>query len=307
MSFVQERPGPVHPGEVGPELGSLTGPRARGTMSLMGDLPSRPVVLAVGGLDPTGGAGLLADVAAIRSAGAHGAAVVAVSTVQDGETFAAMRPEDPGALREAVERVLGALDVRAVKVGALGSAANAAAMADLAGRRGGPPVVVDPVMRSTSGGVLLEEAAVGALLDELLPRAALATPNADEAAALAGVEVRREDDLVRAAEILVERGVSAVLVKGGHLEGPEVVDVLLERGRSPRVFRGERLGAADGARGTGCALAALAAAHLAFGASVAKAVERARRGLRRALEAAVRVGQGPPVLGLGWERPGVLE
>jgi hydroxymethylpyrimidine/phosphomethylpyrimidine kinase len=254
-------------------------------------------VLAVGGLDPSGGAGVVVDVAAVRAAGAHGAAVIAVSTVQSGLGFVRSTPAPAGEVIAAAEAVLATHDVRAVKTGALGSAAVVAAVADLLARHGAPPAVVDPVLASTTGGTLLDDAGAGALRERLLPLAALVTPNAIEAAALSGTPIASVDDMHTAAARLLALGASAVLVKGGHLAGPEVVDVFADRAgrrrelRAPRIARGE-------VRGTGCALASLIAGHLALGRDLTESIARAWSGLHAALRAAYAIGDGPLVLGL---------
>jgi hydroxymethylpyrimidine/phosphomethylpyrimidine kinase len=131
-----------------------------------------------------------------------------------------------------------------------------------------------------------------------LPRAALVTPNADEAAVLSGRAVADAASALAAAERLVERGARAVLVKGGHLPGEQVVDLLVRPGAEARAFEAARLPRGD-VRGTGCALASLTAGHLALGSALEQAIELAREGLLGALSRAVAVGSGPPVLRLG--------
>jgi hydroxymethylpyrimidine/phosphomethylpyrimidine kinase len=266
-------------------------------VSRAADWGMRPTVLAVGGLDPSGGAGLAVDLAAIRAAGAHGAAVLAVSTVQTGERFSASVPERAQAVVAAVESVLGSQDVRAVKTGALGDGAVAAAISEFAGRAGFPPLVVDPVLASTTGGALLDAAGAAVLRDRLIPRAALVTPNLAEAAALSGELVADVDGMRRAAAAILGLGCRAVLVKGGHLAGGAVVDVLATRAGTERLFHDPRLDVGE-VRGTGCALAALIAAHLALGADLDDAVERSRLLLRAAMGRSYAVGPGPRILDL---------
>lgn len=252
-------------------------------------------LLAVGGLDPSGGAGVLVDGGAARSLGLHAAAVVALVTVQDGRSFASAAAVDPGLVRGGIEAVLRSQDVGAVKTGALGTARIVGLIADLAARDGFPPLVVDPVVASTSGGELLDRAGMKLLREELMPLATLITPNAVEAAALSGVEVVDAEGAARAAERLVGMGARAALVKGGHLPGERVVDVLVRPGEADLTLDGPRVGPA-GVRGTGCALASLVAGHLALGRDVAAAVIAAREGLLEALRAARRAGSGPPFL-----------
>lgn len=257
----------------------------------------RPAVLAIGGIDPTGGAGLSVDAAAIRAAGAHPAAVCAVATVQTGGAFLSSSAADPAAVIAAAGAALAALNVRAAKTGALGTAAVALAVAELAARAGFPPLVVDPVLASTTGGALIDAGGAAVLRERLAPLAALVTPNLAEAAVLSGGSVEGVDAMLLAGERILSLGCRAVLVKGGHLPGGDVVDVFLDRGGARRVFREPRLPVGE-VRGTGCALASLAAAHLALGRGPGDAVELARAALRRALARSYESGDGPRLLEL---------
>jgi hydroxymethylpyrimidine/phosphomethylpyrimidine kinase len=255
----------------------------------------RPSVLAIGGLDPSGGAGVVIDAAAARAAGAHAAVVVAVTTVQTGRAFGAASAIEPAAVLAAIQAVLGAHEVRAVKVGALGSAGVAEIVAELGGRPGFPPLIVDPVLESTTGGALVDAAGSAVLRRRVVPLAAIVTPNLAEAAALTGEAVDGVDGMLRAGLRLLDGGCRAVLVKGGHLPGEEVVDVFLDRRGKRRVFRQPRLPGGE-VRGTGCALASLVAAHLALGCDLEGAVVRARAALRRAIAAAYEIGPGARIL-----------
>jgi hydroxymethylpyrimidine/phosphomethylpyrimidine kinase len=277
---------------------ALTRSGARCTIAAMSAEHRIVTLLTVGGLDPTGGAGILVDAAAARSLGLHVAAATAVITVQDGQSFAKMRVESADIVRDTVAAALGSLTVGAVKTGALGNGAVVSVIAELADRGGFPPLIVDPVIRSSSGGELLDEAGIGVLRDELMPRAALITPNADEAAVLAGMPVGSQAAAVEAGERLVAAGARAVLIKGGHLPGQAVEDLLFVPGARPHRLRTDRLKGPI-PRGTGCALASLVAGHMALGAGLELAVDQARGDLGQALERCVRVGAGPPVLRFG--------
>jgi hydroxymethylpyrimidine/phosphomethylpyrimidine kinase len=255
-------------------------------------------LLAVGGLDPSGGAGILLDGLAARSLGLHAAAVAAVITVQDGRSLSAASASDPALVSDGIATVLAAQDVGAVKTGALGSAEVVEAIAVHAAQASFPPLVVDPVLGSTSGGQLLDRAGASRLREALMPLAAVITPNAAEAGALAGTEVRDADGALRAAELLIRAGARAVLVKGGHLAGDRVQDLLVRPAEPPVTFGGPRI-VGPAVRGTGCALASLVAGHLALGADLEAAVARAREGLLGALGRARAVGSGPLVLGFG--------
>jgi len=186
-------------------------------------------------------------------------------------------------------------DVGAIKTGALGAAVIVEVIAELAASDAFPPLVVDPVIGSTSGGELLDAAGLGLLRDELMPAATVITPNALEATALSEVDVCDAESAVRAAERLLEMGARAVLVKGGHLPGVSVTDVLLRAGETTISIESPRLAQTD-VRGTGCALASLVAGYLALGSGLVEAVENARSGLQQAMQQARSVGLGPPVL-----------
>ena len=264
----------------------------------VGEYVVRPTVLAIGGLDPSGGAGLVVDTAAARSVGAHGAAVIAVSTVQSGLGFIGATPSPASEVIASANAVLATHDVRAVKTGALGSAAVVSAVATLAARPGFPPLVVDPVFASTTGGALVDASGRDALRDRLIPLAAIVTPNTIEATVLSGEPVAAVDDMLRAAVRILELGCAAVLVKGGHLVGSEIIDVFADRSGRRCVFRETRVGAGE-VRGTGCALASMIAGHLALGRDLEPAVVLSRSALRRAISAAYAVGEGPRVLDFG--------
>jgi hydroxymethylpyrimidine/phosphomethylpyrimidine kinase len=232
-------------------------------------------VLVVAGLDPSGGAGLAADAEALAWAGARPWLVAAALTAQGARGARGAFPVDPAQLRAQLDALLdGGERPRAVKIGMLGSAANAALVAErLAGLRG--PLVVDPVLAASSGLPLLEGGP--AALAPLLARAALATPNWPELEALAGRSLAGEEEAVRAARGLPAR---AVLVKGGHREGPPVD--LLVRGRRVLRFGGRRRPGT--ARGTGCRLASAIAGLLAGGVELEDAVRRAKAYVGRYLD-----------------------
>jgi hydroxymethylpyrimidine/phosphomethylpyrimidine kinase len=245
-----------------------------------------PRVLLCGGLDPSGGAGLVADLEAVAAAGARGWAVATALTAQGARGARAVQPVDPAMLLAQVDALLaGTRELpRAVKSGMLGSGTVAAALAARLGERplGRVPLVVDPVLASSSGLSLLDAGGRGAraALDALLARATLATPNWPELEALCGRVLGSEEEAVRAARELPSR---AVLVKGGHRAG-EPVDLLV-RGRSVTRFRGRRRPGT--ARGTGCRLASATAAFLARGMALEEAIRRAKRIVERYLDRAL--------------------
>jgi hydroxymethylpyrimidine/phosphomethylpyrimidine kinase len=220
--------------------------------------------------------------------------VAAVLTVQDGVSFGWAGPRDAEGIAAAVRVLLAALPVGAVKTGALGGGDAVRFLAEALAADPEVPLVVDPVLRSTTGGALVDEDGARAVRELLMPRAALTTPNLAEAAVLAGFPVDDIDGMVRAAREIGRLGARSVLVKGGHLPGERVVDVLWTSSGEVS-FEEERLPSGE-VRGTGCALAAAAAAGLARGEPVELAVTRARALVREAIGRSARVGAGPRVL-----------
>jgi hydroxymethylpyrimidine/phosphomethylpyrimidine kinase len=240
-------------------------------------------VLVAAGLDPSGGAGLVADLEALRAAGATGWTVATALTAQGPSGARVMEPVAPGLVLRQIDALLeGARErPRALKTGMLGSPENVQALAVRFDERplAGIPLVVDPVLRSSSGLALLEPRRRSpiAVLGPLLARAALATPNWPELEALAGGPLASEAEAVAAARALPAR---AVLVKGGHREG-EPVDLLVRR-RSVVRFRGRRRPGT--ARGTGCRLASAVAGLLARGVDLEDAIRWAKRYVERYLD-----------------------
>lgn len=237
---------------------------------------ARPPVLVVAGLDPSGGAGLAADLEALWAVGARALPVAAALTAQGPRGARAFEPVSPAFLRAQVSALLAGArrrDLpRAVKIGMLGTSENAAALTRLLSR--GPlarlPLVLDPVLAATSGLPLLRALLAREALGPLLGRAALVTPNLPELAQLTGLPVATDEQAVAAARSL---RCPAVLVKGGHRRGAPVD--LLVIGRRVWRFEGRRRKAT--ARGTGCRLASAIAGLLARGASLPEAVRRGRR------------------------------
>ncbi len=255
-------------------------------------------VLVAAGLDPSGGAGLLADVEALAAVGAIGWAVATAITAQGPRGAVRSEPVASDLVVAQIEALLGRERPRAAKIGMVGSAANAAA---LAARLGEPPLsrvplVVDPVLLASSGLALLAGGPPRDALAPLLARADLATPNWPELEALAGAPLATEEEAVSAARSLGSR---AVLVKGGHRPGAPVD--LLVRGRRVDRFAGRRRGGT--ARGTGCRLASAIAGLLAQGVPLEDAVRRAKRYVERYLAASRRP---PPRRGPGRRGGGAL-
>jgi len=224
--------------------------------------PTLPCALAIGGLDPGGGAGIAADLRAMAAAGAFGCAAVAAITVQSTAGLRRVREVPARELISQVDEVMRHQRVLSVKVGALGGSANVRAIAKLLGQHPAIPVVVDTPMAPTRGRArLLDSGGIEALKDILLPRATLVTVNIDEAQSLLGRRVRSVHEAREAARAIAALGPRAALVKGGHLTGDSAVDVLAVQGEVIEL-RARRL-AIPGTHGSGCTFASLIAGRLA--------------------------------------------
>lgn len=249
---------------------------------------SKPVALTIAGSDPSGGAGLQADLKTFYRFGVYGEAVVTLITVQNTLRVARVECLDPELVRQQIQVVLEDIRPDAAKTGALGNAAIVEAVAELAGEFGFP-LVVDPVMISKHGAPLMAEDARRVLQERLLPRAFLVTPNLAEAAALAGFEIDGVEDMRRAAGRIAEMGPRAVLIKGGHLAGA-ATDVLLADGEWFE-FSAPRLETRH-THGTGCTYSAAITAELAKGTPVLEAVGRAKRFITEAIRTNPGLGGG---------------
>lgn len=259
--------------------------------------------LTIAGSDPSGGAGIQADLKTFALSGVYGSAAITALTVQNTEGVRRTIPLPPRDVREQIEVVLEDIGADAAKTGMLGDAATVRAVVQALRSRPVAWLVVDPVVAAGSGDALLDASGLDALRDELLPMADLLTPNRREAEILSGIAIADLEDARRAAQRLCEMGARAVLVKGGHVPGPEAVDVLaigneVQHLAAPRV-------AIERTHGTGCVLSAAITARLALGDELEAAVRTAKRLITQALEAAVRVGRGgtPPNV-LAWLRSG---
>ena len=260
-----------------------------------------PRVLSIAGSDSGGGAGIQADLKTISALGCFGMTAITALTAQNTLGVRAIHAIPLQMLTDQIDAVVEDIGVDAVKIGMLYSADTVRAVAGALKRHGLARVVLDPVMIATSGAKLIDDAAIEVLVRELFALAAVVTPNLDEAALLVGHPLQGEADMEAAARQLLERGASAVLVKGGHLAGDTVSDLLVARGAQPHWMRAPRI-ASGNTHGTGCTLSSAIASHLALGADLGEAVERARAFVRGALEAgaAVRTGAGSGPLNHGW-------
>jgi hydroxymethylpyrimidine/phosphomethylpyrimidine kinase len=247
------------------------------------------VALTIAGVDPSGGAGIAADLKTFHQHRVYGCAVVSLLTVQNTTALRRVEVLPPSLVSEQLDAVLEDITPAAAKTGALGSAAMVDAVAGRL-RDAHLPLVVDPVRVAKHGAALLDEDARRALLDHLMPLATVLTANAPEAAWLAELPVRNEDEALAAAQRLCQLGARAVLVKGGHLEGAEAVDLLLAGGEVHRLCAPRLV--ARHTHGVGCTLSAAITANLALGLPLLLACERAKRWLTSAIASAPGVGRG---------------
>jgi hydroxymethylpyrimidine/phosphomethylpyrimidine kinase len=257
-------------------------------------------VLIVAGSDSGGGAGIQADIKTVTALGGYAATAITALTAQDTVTVHAIHdvPADFVALQ--IRAVLQDIGADAIKTGMLHRADIIAAVADtLAEFAPDVPLVVDPVMVAKGGARLLQAEAEAALRERLIPRAAVITPNLPEAEVLAGVTIAAAAAMPAAARALLQLGPRAVLLKGGHLEGDHLVDLLAEQDGNTYRFEGTRLHS-SATHGTGCTLASGIAAGLALGQPLNYAVEAARRYVRHAIESAPGFGHGHGPLDHGW-------
>jgi len=240
--------------------------------------------LTIAGSDSGGGAGIQADLKTFAALGVHGTCAVTCLTAQNPRRVTGIRATAPDMVRAQIEAVFEAFRPAAIKTGMLYSKGIVDAVAEALPKRGGPPLVIDPVMVATSGTQLLRSNAVRTLVQRLLPRATLITPNLDEAGLLLDRSLKDVDDLRQAARDLWDRFGCAVLVKGGHIRGlKSAVDIFYDRAtelllEAPFV-RGVN------SHGTGCTYAAAATGYLALGDSLVRAVERAKQFITQAIAA----------------------
>ena len=261
---------------------------------------ARATALTIAGSDSGGGAGIQADLKTFHALGVFGTSAITAVTAQNTLGVQAVQALDPEIVRRQIASVRADLSPAAAKTGMLANEEIVRAVVSGL-HRFEAPLVVDPVMVATSGDPLLDPAAVTAILEELLPRATLVTPNLPEAEILAGRAVRSEADMSKAASAILERGARAVLIKGGHLGGEEVVDLFGDRSRE-RVWRTPRIRTTE-THGTGCTLSAAIAAGLASGLALEPAIERGLAFTHAAIAAAPGLGAGRGPLD-HWADPG---
>ena len=250
-----------------------------------------PRLLTIAGSDSGGGAGIQADLKTFSALGCFGMSAITALTAQNTMGVRAIHGVPPDMLTDQIDAVVEDISVDAVKIGMLHSPEIVQAVADAIDRHALPHVVLDPVMVATSGAVLIDSPAIASLVRELFGRAVLITPNLDEASLLVSRPLVNEDDMQAAAYELLAKGARAVLLKGGHLAGDVVIDLLQVTGAAPHWMRAPRIATAN-THGTGCTLSSAIAAYLALGYTLVDAVEAARAYVRGALAAGASVKTG---------------
>ncbi len=249
-------------------------------------------VLIIAGSDSGGGAGIQADLKAVTALGAFGMTAITALTAQNTEGVHGVLPVETGFIRQQIRVVLQDLGADAIKTGMLHDSPTIDAVCDeVAALAPGVPLVADPVMVAKGGHALLQPDAVETLKRRLLPLASIITPNLPEAEVLCGMAISDLEGMRHAAEMLLTLGVPAVLLKGGHLEGPVVTDLLATDAGTLETFESPRIDTRH-THGTGCTLASAIAAGLAQGMSLRDAVARARAYVHAALAAAPGFGRG---------------
>jgi hydroxymethylpyrimidine/phosphomethylpyrimidine kinase len=261
-----------------------------------------PVVLTIAGFDPSSGAGITADIKTIAAHECYGVACITALTVQSTQGVTRVEGVDPRLIRETLQALISDLRIEAVHIGMLGNGRVVEAVADFLseglpgapGKERLPHVVLDPVLKSSSGADLLDEAGTRILIERLLPLAEVVTPNLDEASLLAGMPVTNLDQMRLAASRLHSLGAVNVVVTGGHLEQDKAVDLLsfaTGRGLETEIFKAGRQRSSS-THGTGCAFATAVACHLAHGRGLPEAVLLAKAYVSAAISNAYPLGQG---------------
>src|ERR1039458_2212712 len=253
---------------------------------------SAPVVLTIAGFDPSSGAGITADIKTIAAHECYGVACITALTVQSTQGVRRVVGVDPRIIAETLEELVTDVTVEAVHIGMLGNRQVVEVVADFLVRAQLPHVVLDPILKSSSGADLLDAAGTRLLLDRLLPLAEVITPNLDEASVMTGMAVTNLDQMREGAARLRSLGAANVVVTGGHLE--KAIDLLsfaTARGTEEEVFKADRQ-RSNSTHGTGCAFSTAMACHLAHGRGLPEAVLLAKAYVSAAIANAHPIGQG---------------
>jgi hydroxymethylpyrimidine/phosphomethylpyrimidine kinase len=247
-----------------------------------------PVVLTIAGFDPSGGAGIAADLKTFAAHNCYGVAAITALTIQNTQGASAVHPMDAGLLKKSIEALFQDENIKAMKIGMLANRANAQVLRDVLEANASTPSVLDPVIRSSNGLELVDAAGLDLLRSHLLSRVTVITPNLDEASALTGMKIESVEEMKAAARKLVEMGAGAVVVTGGHLE--RAVDVFFD-GSTLESFVGDRV-KPDNTHGTGCTFSSAVASNLALGRQLYDSVMLAKAYVTEAIRKAYATGRG---------------
>ena len=247
-----------------------------------------PILLTIAGFDPSCGAGTAADLKTFAAHGCYGVAAITSLTVQNTQGVETVHNTPSAELRAQLEALVKDCDIATVKIGMLGTRANAVVVAEFLDAHKFAHVVHDPVMKSSTGAELLDAPGIKFLATELLKRASVITPNVPEAETLTGLTIKDVADMEAAARKIVELGARAVIVKGGHME--KAVDVLFD-GNEMMPLAGDKV-KEETLHGTGCTFASALAAHLAVGRTLLEAATLAKAYVTKAIEKAYPIGKG---------------
>ena len=256
-----------------------------------------PVVLTIAGFDPSSGAGITADIKTIAAHACYGVSCITALTVQSTQGVRRVEGVEPKIIAETLRELVSDVAVDAVHIGMLGNAQVVAVVADFLGQAFPgkarlPHVVLDPILKSSSGADLLDAAGTRLLIERLLPLAELVTPNLDEASVLTGVAVTNLDQMREAAARLHSLGAANVVVTGGHLEkATDLLSFATARGAQQEVFKADRQ-RSNSTHGTGCAFATAVACHLAYGRGLPEAVLLSKAYVSAAIANAHPLGRG---------------
>ena len=263
-----------------------------------------PVVLTIAGFDPSSGAGVTADIKTIAAHGCYGVACITAMTVQSTAGVKRVEPVDPALVKDTLEELASDLSIAAVHIGMLGSGKVVKAVVDFlagfgvksSGARQGtarlPNIVLDPILKSSSGADLVDSAGIKLLIDRLIPLCDVITPNIEEAALLTGAQVRDPEEMKAAAAKLHEMGPAAVVVTGGHLDKAlDLLSFTTKHGIGHEIFKAERQ-RSNSTHGTGCAFATAMACHLALDRGLAEATLLAKTYVTAAIANGQSLGKG---------------
>lgn len=251
-----------------------------------------PVVLSIAGSDPSGGAGIQADLKSISALGGYGAAVITAITAQNTLGVQGVFPLAAEVVRAQLDSVCSDLQLGAVKIGMVHDAGLVEVIVECLKQYQPPFIVYDPVMISTSGRRLMTEESIAAIEQQLFPYCSLITPNLDEASLLVGHRLETPEEMAEAGGVLARRYGCNVLVKGGHLCGERMCDVLCD-GEASQLFEATK-SRSNNLHGTGCTLSSAIATYLAQGEALPDAIAQAKKYITQAIEAgaALHIGQG---------------